>query len=200
MADTTEYELLVVCEDEFAASLISQMLPKVLRRRVAIKSCGAKTELALQAQSHLRLSERSKCLILWDGDVSDTEAQGYVRDARARFPHPTAERRLSWARLPGTSCPELWALEVARNDGLAQVAMHFNFDSAEEAGAALGRCGLADVHSIPYELAQQVGLPESVAANGLAVCVARTASAAGNGLVGVVQGVLDGTVIAGGQV
>ena len=199
MADSNEHELLVVCEDEFAAALIAQMLPKSIRRRVSVRSCGSKSELALQAQSHLRLVERSKCLVLWDGDVPDAEAQEYVRVACARYPHPGAERRLSWSRLPGVACPELWAFEVAGGAGLAEIRIHFGFDSDDEARGALARCGLGDPHNIAHELSQQVGLPESVVANGLAVCVAKAAVGERNALIATIQAALDGRVVAAGQ-
>lgn len=198
MADSSECELVILCEDEFAAALIAQMLPKGLRRRVSVKSCGSKSELALQAQSHLRLVERAKCLVLWDGDVPDTEAQEYVRVARGRYPNPGSERRLSWSRLPGTSCPELWAFEVARNAGLSEIRSHFVFESDEEARAALGRCGLGDPHNIAYELSQQVGLPETVVATGLAVCVSRAAASERDTVVATIQAVLDGRQVVAG--
>jgi hypothetical protein len=199
MADSNEYELLVLCEDEFAAGLVQQMLPKTLRRRVSVKSCGSKSELALQAQSYLRLIERAKCIVLWDGDVSDAEAQGFIRVARTRYPHEGAQQRLSWAKLPGRTCPEQWALEVARSSGLAEIRAHFGFDSDDDTRAALDRCGHGDPHSIPHEIAQQVGLPEDSVASGLAVCVARSATAERAAIVAIVQSVLDGNVWVGSQ-
>jgi predicted ATPase len=198
MAETSERELLILCEDEFAAGLIQQMLPKTLRRRVLVKSCGAKTELALQAQSYLRLAERARCLVLWDGDVSNSEAEEYIHSARERFPLVGSESRLSWSRLPGTTCPELWSLEVARTNALDDVRTQFNFDSNAEAAAALARCGLGDPHAIAHELTQLVGLPEAAVASGLAVCVARAAIEARELLVATVQSVVDGQVLAAG--
>ncbi|WP_084151181.1 ATP-dependent nuclease [Azohydromonas australica] len=196
MAETSESELLILCEDEFAAGLIQQMLTKALRRRVSVKSCGAKTELALQAQSHLRLVERARCLVFWDGDVTVAEAQGYIRTARTRFPLEGAEHRLSWSLLPGNTCPELWALNIARTIGLAEITEYFNFESDAEATAALARCGLGDPHAIAHELSQLVGLREEVVANGLAVCVAKAAAEVRDRLVATVQSVLDGEALA----
>jgi hypothetical protein len=192
IADHAEHELLILCEDEFAAGLIAQMLPKGVRRRVSIKSCGSKSELALQAQSHLRLAERVKCLIVWDGDVPNAEAEEYVRVAEARYPHDGAEHRLFWTRLPGTTCPELWALEVARNDGLQEIRESLGFESDAEAQAALSRCGLGDPHDVAHELAHQVGLQESVVATSLATCVAKVAAAERTALIATVQVALDG--------
>ena len=199
MSDSNQCELVVLCEDEFAASLIAQMLPKAMRRRVSIKSCGSKSELALQAQSHLRLVEQAKCIILWDGDVTEQEALGYVQTSRTRYPHATAERRLSWAKLPGTDCPELWAFAVAQNAGIAEICTHFGFESDDDARGALQRCGLGDPHAIAFELSRQVGLQEPAVAAGLAICAARAAVVERNAIVAVVQAALDGQVLASGR-
>jgi len=199
MSDMNQCELLVLCEDQFAASLIAQMLPKAVRRRVSIKSCGSKSELALQAQSHLRLTEQAKCLILWDGDVTEAEASGFVQAARVRYPHETAQRRLSWGKLPGATCPELWAFAVAQNEGLAEIRTFFGFDSENDALGALQRCGLGDPHAIAYELARQVGLTEPEVAAGLASCAARAAIADRAELSGVVQAILDRQVLVEGM-
>lgn len=198
MSDTNHSELVILCEDEFAAELVTLMLPKATRRRVAIKSCGAKSELALQAQSHLRLMEREKCLILWDGDVTEQEASGYVQDARIRYPHATAERRLSWAKLPGTACPELWTFEVAQNAGIAEIRTQLGCDSDDDARAALERCGRGDPHAIAFELSQQVGLTEAAVATALANCAARTAVAECRTVVEAVEAALAGQVLAAG--
>lgn len=199
MAETMECELLVLCEDEFAVGLLQQMLPKSLRRRVLVKSCGAKTELALQAQSHLRLADRARCLVLWDGDVTDAEAEDYVRAARTRFPLPGAEQRLSWSRLPGTACPERWSLDIARTVGLREARALFNFESDAEAAAALARCGLGDPHAVAHELAQQVGLSEAVVSTGLATCAARAAVEARQSMIDAVQAALDGQALIAGR-
>lgn len=197
ISDNSEQELILLCEDEFAARLIGQMLPKAVRRRVSIKACGAKSELALQAQAYLRLAERAKCLILWDGDVDDREAKAYLSAAQSRYPGQAAVRRTSWISLPGVTCPEVWALDVAKGEGLSEVASYFGFESNSEATAALARCGLGDPHSIAFELSQQVGLPEDVVVSGLAACIAKAAVAERNHIVSVVRAVLDGQVVAG---
>lgn len=199
MSDSNHSELVILCEDEFAAALITQMLPKSTRRRVSIKSCGAKSELAFQAQGHLRLMEQTRCLILWDGDVTEQEATGYVQAARVRYPHVTAEQRLSWAKLPGTSCPELWTFEVAQHAGIAEIRTQLGCDSDDDVRTALERCGRGDPHAIAFELSQQVGLPEAAVAAALANCAARTAVAERNVLVDIVEAALAGQVLAAGR-
>lgn len=175
VSEEAQSELLVMCEDEFAAALIRQFLPAQLRRRVDIRACGAKSELALQAASFLRLVDRSKCLVIWDGDVSDVEAQGYVGAATSRFSVSDADYRLAWTKMPGSSCPERWSLDVLKTIGLAEVVARFGFASREEAISTLERCGLANPHAIPHELSQALGLPEQEVVSGIAACVAASA-------------------------
>ena len=143
--------------------------------------------------------EQTRCLILWDGDVTEQEATGYVQAARVRYPHMTAEQRLSWAKLPGTSCPELWTFEVAQHAGIAEIRTQLGCDSDDDVRTALGRCGRGDPHAIAFELSKQVGLPEAAVAAALANCAARTAVAARNVLVGIVEAALAGQVLAAGR-
>lgn len=183
MSDTNQSELIILCEDEFAVALITQMLPKAIRRRVTVKGCGSKSELAIQAQSYLRLEENAKCLILWDGDVTEQEALGYINTARSRYPHESAESRLTWSNLPGTGCPELWAFTVAQNEGLDEIKVQLGCESGSDALVVLQRCGYGDPHSIAFELAQQVGLSEPIAAAALISCAARTSTLERNNIV-----------------
>lgn len=192
IAETSECELLVLCEDEFAAALIRAMLPKNLRRRVSVRSCGPKNELALQAQSHLRLAERARCLVLWDGDVPPDECEKYVVQAQGRYPLRGAEHRLFWGRLPGSTCPELWALRVAKSGGITEAQRQFSFDSAAEAAATLNRCGLSDPHAVAYELAQFTGMAEDEASKCLVTCASLCAADERASLVALVQSALEG--------
>jgi len=163
ISEALQSELLVLCEDDFAVRLLSQALPKSIRKRVDIRSCGAKSELALQARTYLRLAPRARCLILWDGDVSEGELTGFLRQAAARIPDDSVDSRLTINKLPGDMAPELWALESAKTHGVGNVRMRFKLDSDAQANEMLNRCGLADPHSIPYELGQQSGLPVETA-------------------------------------
>ncbi len=170
-------ELLLICEDQFAAELISSALPTSLRKRIEIHACGSKTELARYARSHLRLSQRARCLIVWDGDVSGAEALSFLSQAKTQVPDAEAkiDDRLDWTCLPGKTCPENWALDVVRTNGLAIAADAFGFDSPQQAQQTLDGCGTDNVHSIPFEIAQQTGLREVEAATRLIGCAVRSA-------------------------
>lgn len=169
MSETAGRELLVICEDEFAARLITHALPKALRRRVDIRSCGSKSELMGHARSYARLVDRSRCIVIWDGDVPDAEALGFLRAAQLRLPSDDIDRRVSWARLPGDSCPEKWALDAALH-GLDVVTRRFGLDSAAEAQALLERCEEGDPHRIPRQLGLLTSVTEEMAAIHLLSC------------------------------
>jgi energy-coupling factor transporter ATP-binding protein EcfA2 len=171
ISEVAQSELLVLCEDDFAVRLLSQALPKNIRKRVDVRSCGAKSELALQARTYLHLAQQARCLILWDGDVSEAEATGYLRQAAVRIPGASIDSRLSFNMLPGQVAPERWALESAKTHGEANVKNRFKFESEAQASEMLNRCGLGDPHSITYELGQQSGLPSETAEIYLLECV-----------------------------
>lgn len=170
-------ELLIICEDPFAASLLTTALSAHLRKRVDIQACGAKSELARYARSHLRVASKARCLIVWDGDVPHKEAEGYLNSAKAQIPDADVgiDARLSWTCLPGTVSPEQWALDIAQSDGLAHVISEFGLETNDHALTVLAQCGADDVHDIPYELAQATGLKEEDAAQGLVRCAVTAA-------------------------
>jgi predicted ATPase len=169
-------ELLVICEDLFAASLITTALSAQVRKRVDIQACGANSELARYARSHLRIASKARCLIVWDGDVSIQEAEQYLITAKAQIPDFNGiYKRLTWGCLPSGKSPEKWALEVCRTKGLGDVVREFGLDSEGQAIGILDSCGLDDVHDIPYELALATGLKEDDAAQLLVRCAVAVA-------------------------
>jgi predicted ATPase len=170
-----EKELLVICEDQFAATLISNALTANARKRVDIHACGSNTELAIYARGYLKFNSLAKCLIVWDGDVSDQDATGYLSKAKLRIApdDQTMDARLKWTRLPGAICPEMWALQTVRDGDLSVAMSLFGCDSADQAGEMLNSCGMQDVHSIPFEISQRTGFEKDDAANKLICCAVR---------------------------
>jgi predicted ATPase len=182
-------ELLIICEDLFAASLLTTALSAHLRKRVDIQACGAKSELARYARGHLRVASKARCLIVWDGDVPHTEAEGYLNSAKTQMPDASSgiDARLSWACLPGTVSPERWALDIAQTDGLENVVAEFGLESRDQALTVLAQCGSEDVHAIPYELAQATGLSKEEAAQCLVRCAVLAARVQIQPLVDLIQ-------------
>jgi energy-coupling factor transporter ATP-binding protein EcfA2 len=184
-------ELLLICEDPFAASLLTMAFSAQLRKRVDIQACGANSELARYARSHLRMAPKARCLIAWDGDVSGQEAEKYLSTAEAQIPNVNdINSRLFWCCLPGYVSPERWALDVCRTRGIGVVATEFGLDSEAQAIEILDACGADNVHHIPYELAQATGLNEEDAANRLVRCAVLVANDQLQPLIDQVQRVL----------
>lgn len=176
ISDQQNKELLVICEDSFAASLLTTTLPAQLRKRVDIQACGAKTELARYARSHLRIASRARCFIVWDGDVSVDEAGRYLDTAEAQIPDVNSiNARISWACLPGNVSPEKWALAMCCSKGINVVVKEFGLDSDAQAKEMLIGCSADDVHDIPYEIAQASGLRVEEAAQRLVQCAVAVA-------------------------
>jgi hypothetical protein len=82
----------------FAALLLTTALSAQMRKRVDIQACGAQSELARYARSHLRIASKARCLIVWDGDVSIQDAEKYLVAALAQIPDVNGiDARLSWS-------------------------------------------------------------------------------------------------------
>jgi len=114
----------------------------------------------------------------------------YIEDALTRYATPNAEARLFKGVLPGSTCPELWALDTVRANGVEAVVTRFGLDSAHEAAVVLAGCGLSDPHAIPYELSKACRLAEDTASTYLAAVAARVAVDARQGLVDIVESAL----------
>jgi len=179
LSEQNNCELLIICEDLFAAALVKNSLSAQTRKRIDIQACGSKSELARVARSHLRISKKAKCLIVWDGDVTEIEATEFMTRAKEQVPDPnkSIDSRLDWICLPGKSCPELWALETLKENGLSEVQLIFGFDNQKQASQALSTCGKKDPHDIPYELTQHVGWDQNEVSTRLATCAASVGNA-----------------------
>jgi uncharacterized protein YjeT (DUF2065 family) len=176
ISDQQNKELLIICEDPFAALLLTTALSAQMRKRVDIQACGAQSELARYARSHLRIASKARCLIVWDGDVSIQDAEKYLVAALAQIPDVNGiDARLSWSCLPDSISPEKWALKVCQSHGVDEVVKEFGLDSEGQAIDILGACGTDDIHDIPYEIAEATGLKEEEAAQRLVRCAVAVA-------------------------
>ena len=186
-------ELLIICEDSFAASLLTTALQASLRKRIDIQPCGSKTELARYARSHLRFAPKARCLIIWDGDVPCAEAEDYLKKAKSQISDPNSDidARLSWTCLPGPHSPERWALDISVSSPLVDLAREFGLDSNAQTLELLNRCGTDEVHDIPYELGQATGLNPADAAQALVRCAVSAAKLELQKLVDLIQGKLS---------
>ncbi len=169
-------ELLVYCEDQFAERLIESALPSTLRQRVKIIPVGASSELAQQAAFHKRAGLRERALIMWDGDVSDAKARGWIDAAFASQPGGAAW--VKWATLPGGQAPERWVLALlATPAGRAALATSLVCDETRAAEIVDRLEACSDPHAAAYELSQMESLDEGRAAQILVDCAKAVAGA-----------------------
>ena len=119
MSGRARPEMLILCEDHAARLVIEQALPAATRRRVRVVPVGSDSELADQAAFHFIAGGGEHLLMMWDGDVNESEARRWLRAAARRS--PSLADRASWTRLPGGAPPETFVLDLTRSRGLHSV-------------------------------------------------------------------------------
>lgn len=142
LTGSPQRELLIACEDEFATRVIEESLSGGLRRRCRVSAIGSKEELAQFAKHHVVSAEREQVLIVWDGDVRDSEIHRMTRGIASDDRYA----RVHWMSLPGDLPPEAWALEqLGAAEGLAALARELN-DSELAAGGYLASLATRSNH------------------------------------------------------
>jgi predicted ATPase len=152
-------ELTILCEDHFAVTLVTAMLPKGLRQRVRVVPGGTQSKLAEQAEILMRVGGLKRCLILWDADVSEDAAKEYIQTALVGTGTKRSQVELQYGFLPGKNqSPEKWVLELVAKNALDQLADTLRFDSSDELGAILEQCRLGDHHSTVWKISEKAFL------------------------------------------
>lgn len=167
-------ELKIYCEDQFARCLIERSLKPEVRSRVQVQAVGDKNTLADVAAYHFLSSEKQPCVVVWDGDVTETEAATIAN----RAVNKVNVKSFKYFRLPGTDVPEKSVVKaiLGSADALTQFAFAANVTEASAQSALNAAIGEADHHSIPFEIGRRLGLAdgEVVIALTQAVCRSRT--------------------------
>ncbi len=165
-------ELLIYCEDKFAQRLIEAALPIYSRARVRVLPVGDKAALATQAECHIRDGDNPRCIVVFDGDVSESEALRLVAPSNERV----SPSQISWMRLPGDMAPEAFvASQVADDTEVAEAIAGDLGLHVDELRALLERAAAgADHHDIVREVARSVGVSEDEVAVALCRGVARS--------------------------
>ena len=146
-------ELVICCEDEFAASLIEGSLPGEARRRSRVVPVGPKQNLPDYAAYHLRSGSGEPLLLVWDGDVHDGEIRSWMTRLRREG---LLNARVGWFRLPSTNTPEEWAIGVLQSDaGSASLADDLREPREEVLGRVADLRDLADGHDLEWALGQR---------------------------------------------
>ena len=155
-------ELVIICEDLVAKTIIEKSLIG-LQKRISCIDIGSKSEILKAANYNKQIGDKRKHLVIWDGDVSETEIKGYYDSLKI------SDRDIPFTRLPGKGiAPEKWLLQVLDNDaGYTKIEELLNLDNfcvkncIQKANVAI------DCHSIFYEIAEESGLNDKDIMSGL---------------------------------
>lgn len=104
MAGEAQPEVMIYCEDRFAAQIIEECLAGPTRTRVKIQDIGSNVTLARQSVAHMRMQGIGAAVSAFDGDCTEAEISGWINAERAGADiHPV------WTILPGDGLPpERW--------------------------------------------------------------------------------------------
>lgn len=169
-----EPELFIYCEDDVAENMIRKSLSANQRRRTKILAIGDKAELARQALFHVRTNLSQKHLVLWDGDVQDTEVTTWLR----KFSNNNNEQiqQVSFGFLHNMQVPEQQLVNILNSEsGREEFKNGFSFDTLADAESLLTEIlSLPEHHDIPYRVAQRTNICEEDALKTLINCAHRT--------------------------
>ncbi|HLO98302.1 MAG TPA: AAA family ATPase, partial [Fimbriimonas sp.] len=120
-------ELFVYCEDNVAVSILDELLPIDVRKRVLLIAVGSDSELASARYVHEKQHLTAKALILWDGDVTDAKIGPWLKQRLVDRGVPLGG--VSYWRLPLNVTPEKSVLNVLNTvDGKTALSVALNCD------------------------------------------------------------------------
>lgn len=188
-----EPELCIYCEDDVAEHIIGRSLDGTLRRRVKVQPVGDKTTLATQALSHLRGNFGMRHLVIWDGDVTDAEVNGWIAN------NPQHSPNVSFCFLPSDLPPERWITDTLNcQDGYQAVAREFDLPSTADAMQFVQRlASLAEHHEVPFIAGQELNKAKSTAFEQLVKCAKSVDSTHFNNVNALITQALDGVTLRG---
>lgn len=156
-------ELVIICEDAVAKTIIEKSLIG-LQKRVSCIDMGSKSEILKAANYNKQIGDKRKHLVIWDGDVSDAEIEGYYGSLKI------SSADIPFIRLPGNGklAPEKWLLQVLDNDdGYAKIEELLNIDNSCAKDCIQRANIVIDCHDIFYEIAKECGLDDKDIMSGL---------------------------------
>jgi ABC-type branched-subunit amino acid transport system ATPase component len=165
-------ELKIYCEDQFAKRLIESSLAAELRTRVRVQAVGDKNTLADVAAYHVMSNEKQPCIVVWDADVTESEATGIAKKAIDKL----KVKPFKYCRLPGIDVPEKSVVNAILDSDEAlnffATAANVTLTSAHSAlEAALAE---ANHHAMPFVIAKRLGLTDAEAVTSLTQAVSRS--------------------------
>ena len=142
-------EMVIYCEDIVAAELIKTALGKG-KGRVICAQIGSKTELLKAVTYHKKNGDRRKFVVIWDGDVSDSEIYKSFEDYKLK------NGDVPFKKLPGNVPPERWIINELSNENGYQVLSEFLLvDKIETQRLIEKGKSETDCHNIFYAMGQE---------------------------------------------
>ncbi|MEJ6789525.1 AAA family ATPase [Brevundimonas sp. BR2-1] len=170
MAGRAQPELLVYTEDTFASVIVEEAIAGPHRTRVSIRDVGSNATLARQSIAHLRMNPQIKALSVFDGDCTEAQVNGWLRDERAeRELHP------DWLILPGDGHPpEAWLVGELTGEYRDALCRELACTAAIADGHIQAMSVQLNHHDSGFELAQRTGQSPETARRMIVRAVARS--------------------------
>jgi predicted ATPase len=152
-------ELIIYCEDSFAATLIREALPEKLRLRVTIRSVGSDVTVIRQGVAHFRSGFKMKSLCVLDGDCTDSKIKNWIISENDRSDNFTPD----YLMLPGDGLvPERWIIaQFEHKDYQIEFSKQFNC-SINDVQAHLEAMNVGlDHHDIGFILHRRINLDKN---------------------------------------
>lgn len=191
MSGVNQPELYIYCEDTFSAEMINVAIRPEVRRRVKTIPVGSDSELCRQIVFHNTVANPAKALVVWDGDVVETDIIEWSRNCR--LCDENGNLAYHYFKLPGGN-PEQWVLDqLSTDEGIERFSKEFNTTELSSKELISILLALPDKHDAVYHISQYLAIPIEVA---LASLIKAVSSLSTNPLEQVsinIVSVLDGT-------
>jgi predicted ATPase len=152
-------ELIVLCEDPFAATLILEMLPLELRRRIDCVPVGSASELGKACAYMLKSAPRAKFALIWDGDQRlEQRRQALSNEVCRKTFVLSLKERVYFGCLPGSRAPERETVEqLIENGGSVALSNQVGCTEAEALRILEELRALSNHHDIPHRFSVLCG-------------------------------------------
>lgn len=149
MSRSPTAEMVIYCEDYVAESII-RYSAKGIQNRIVCTGIGSKTELVKAAKFHELNGDPRSYMIIWDGDVTDSEIEQYKGNETFKY-----------TRLPGGIPPEKWIINSLNNQDGITCLSDFLSQNEQEVHRLLEMANsTSDCHEIFYRISEKIACDE----------------------------------------
>ncbi len=129
-------ELDIYVEDAFAKTLLEAFMDNNIRKRVKIIPIGSPAAIIHQSAARYKDQRPTECIILMDGDQSDSHNMHINQFIKALEATTNREEDSEWFSkrlgfLPGDTWPERWLIEMLLSLDISELAKRFNVPTTE---------------------------------------------------------------------